>query len=161
MNSVMSWDDVCAEQAAARASAFATEEIAKTHAKYAHLLPTSFPSPHMAPHTCGPEIGDGCCRCRFDFKRGGVYASWCGHDKVDSRKQVVRILGEIDNDSGGGDTWIVARILASDAPATCGQMTFFAPTSIVACHMNECEAPAAGTVTISASTDNEPPKETE
>lgn len=132
-------EDVQRQQDQALATAFASEQIERIHAKYAHLLPTEFPSGQKKPHVCGPGIGDGCCRCEFEpFKRGGLYASWCGQIIEDSRKSVVRILGEIDNDNGGG-TWIVGRVLASDAPAYCGQMVHFAANSIMGHSMDECE----------------------
>lgn len=135
-------DEVIAEEAALRALPFTSEDARLTHERHAHLLPTTFPTRNPAGHLVSCGTGeDGACHCSWTFERGGLYASWHGGDEQDSRRFVVRVLGQIENDQGGGD-WVVARIVASDVHAGVGQMLHFAPSSIIAGTFVPCQVPA-------------------
>lgn len=112
----ISYQEVMDSLAAARLTPFVSDDARKTCEEFAHLLPSEI-THHRNPHVCDNWDGGEVCRCTFPFTRGAIYSFW---SRDDNPKQVVRILGDIDNESGGG-IWIVARILASDVPKACGQ----------------------------------------
>lgn len=109
---------------------YVTNEIRETHRKYEHLLTV-----RVTQHRSGHGCTDGePCRCTFRLVKGATYVL-CARQGEPVR--VLKVLGEIDDDLGGGGTWIVCRTLASTNLEACGTLEFMAPTSINASHMEE------------------------